>query len=91
MTLNGLKIFLNSMKISYKGIFMKMMKDVFLKYMLNILKNYMKFTMIYNSYQKKRKLKKVEKLINNLHYKTDCYSRTSIKLWISLEKNSMFH
>ena len=51
----------------------------------------MKFTMIYNFYQKKRKLKKVEKLINNLHYKTDCYSRTSIKLWISLEKNSMFH
>ena len=70
---------------------MKMMKDVFLKYMLNILKNYMKFTMVYNFDQKKRKLKKVEKLIGNLHYKTDCYSCTSIKLWISLEKNSMFH
>ena len=41
----------------------KVMKDIFLKMMLNILKNYMHFSMIYHFYQKEFKIGKVEKLI----------------------------
>ena len=41
----------------------KVMKDIFLKLMLNILKNYMNCTMIYHFYLKK----KVEKLVATLN------------------------
>ena len=37
------------------------MKDIFLKLIFNVLKNYMTFTMIYHFYLKEWKLKKVEK------------------------------
>ena len=47
------------------------MKGIFLKLMFNILKMYMIFIMIYNFYQKKLKIRKVEKLVANLHDKTE--------------------
>ena len=47
------------------------MKNIFLKFMFNILKNYMKFTMIYNFYLKQWKLKKIERLFGNLHDETE--------------------
>ena len=40
------------MKISQKTIMKKVMKDIFLKFMFNILKNYMNFITIYHFYQK---------------------------------------
>ena len=40
------------------------MKNIFSKLMFNILKNYMTLTMIYHFY-------KVEKLVTNLHDKTE--------------------
>ena len=47
---------------------MKMvMRDVFLKLMLNVLKNYMNFTMIYHFLPERMKTEKVEKLVANLH------------------------
>ena len=49
----------------------KVMKGIFLKLMFNILKMYMIFIMIYNFYQKKLKIRKVEKLVANLHDKTE--------------------
>ena len=45
------------------------MKDIFLKLMFNILKNYMTFTMIYLFNRKKE----VEKLVANLHDKTEYF------------------
>ena len=44
------------------------MNDIFLKLIVNILKNYMNFIMIYHVYQKEWKLKK---FIANLHDKTE--------------------
>ena len=44
--------------------------DIFSKLMLNILKNYMTFIMIYHVYQNKWRLKKT-KLVANLHDKTE--------------------
>ena len=46
------------------------MKDISSKLMFNILKNYMKFIIIYHFYQKKKN-EKVEKLVTNLHDKTE--------------------
>ena len=66
MTLNGLKIFLNLMKISEKAIMMKVMKDIFLKLMFNIPKVYITFTLIHTFCLKKIKIEKVEKLVANL-------------------------
>ena len=66
MTLNGLKIFLNLMKISEKAIMMKVMKDIFLKLMFNIPKVYITFTLIRTFCLKKIKIEKVEKLVANL-------------------------
>ena len=51
--LNGLKIFLNLMKISEKAIMMKVMKDIFLKLMFNIPKVYITLTLIYTFCLKK--------------------------------------
>ena len=47
------------------------MKDIFSKLMFSILKHYMNFIMIYYFYLKKRKIEKVEKLVANLHDKTE--------------------
>ena len=48
------------------------MKDIFLKLMFNVLKNYMNFIMIYHFCLKKMKIFwKVEKLLTDLHYKTE--------------------
>ena len=47
------------------------MKDTFLKSMLNILKNYKVFTMIYPIYLKEYEIEKVEKLVANLHDKKE--------------------
>ena len=47
------------------------MKDIFLKSMLNILKNYKVFTMIYPIYLKEYEIEKVEKLVANLHDKKE--------------------
>ena len=46
------------------------MKNTFLKFMYNIMKNYMNFILIYHFYQKD-KIEKVEKLKANLHDKTE--------------------
>ena len=46
-----------------------MMKDVFLKLMFNTQKNYMSLIITYHFYQKKRKLKKIEKLVTNIYDK----------------------
>ena len=46
------------------------MKNTFLKFMYNILKNYMNFILIYHFYQKD-KIEKVGKLKANLHDKTE--------------------
>ena len=46
------------------------MKDIFLKLMFNILKNYMKFTMIYHL-PERMKTEKVKKLVASLHDKTE--------------------
>ena len=58
------------MKISCKTIMKKVMKDIFLKLMFSILKNYMNFIMIYHLCQR-MKIEKVEKLVTNLHDKTE--------------------
>ena len=50
-----------------KIITMKVMKDIFLQLMFNILKNYINFIIIYHFYQKELKLKKIKKLVTNLH------------------------
>ena len=39
------------------------MKDIFLKFMFNILKNHINFTMIYHFYQKDWKLKKTKSFL----------------------------
>ena len=49
---SGLKIFLNLMKVLYKFIMEKVIKDIFLKLMFNILKHYIILTMIYPFCQK---------------------------------------
>ena len=46
-----------------------MIKDILLKLMFNILKNYMTFTMIYQVFPERMKI--VEKLVANLHDKTE--------------------
>ena len=48
----GLKKHVNSMKILQKAIMKKVMKDIFLKMMFNILKSYKSSIMIYHFYQK---------------------------------------
>ena len=53
---------LNLMKILKKTIMKKVIKDIFLKLMFNILKNYMKFIMIDHFYQKERNFKKSKSL-----------------------------
>ena len=47
----------------------KVIKDILLKLMFNILKNYMTFTMIYQVFPERMKI--VEKLVANLHDKTE--------------------
>ena len=47
------------------------MKDIFLKLIFNILKIYINLIMIYNFYQKIMKNGKFEKLVSNLHDKTE--------------------
>ena len=63
-----------------KTIIKKMMKDILLKLMFNILKNYMNFIMIYHFHQKKRKIKK---LVTNLHDETENVIHISIKQSLS--------
>ena len=50
---------------------MKLMNDIFLKVLLNILKSYVTFTMIYLFYLKKMKIEKVEKLVAKLYDKDE--------------------
>ena len=47
----------------------KVIKDILLKLMFSILKNYMTFTMIYQVFPERMKI--VEKLVANLHDKTE--------------------
>ena len=49
----------------------KGMKGIFLKLMFNILKNYMNFIMIYHFCHRRMTIEKVEKLVDNLHDKTE--------------------
>ena len=50
--LSGLKIYPNLKKISSKAVMEKVMNDIFLKLMFNILKDYLIFIMIYPFYLK---------------------------------------
>ena len=50
--LSGLKIYPNLKKISSKAVMKKVMNDIFLKLMFNILKDYLIFIMIYPFYLK---------------------------------------
>ena len=59
-------------EISPKTIMKKVKKDTFLKLMFNIVKNYMNFIMIYHFLQERIKNEKIEKLVANLHDKTEC-------------------
>ena len=63
------------------------MKDIFLKLIFNILKIYINLIMIYNFYQKIMKNGKFEKLVSNLHDKTEyvIYIRNLKKLWKFIE------
>ena len=69
-----------------KTIMKKVMKDIFLKLMFKILKNYVNFVMIYYFYLKE----KVEKLVANLHDKTEyvIHARNLKQAlsWINFEK-----
>ena len=47
------------------------MKDIFLKLMFNILRIYMNFTLNLTFLSERMKIKKVEKLVANLHDKTE--------------------
>ena len=50
----------------------KVMKDILLKLVFNNQENYLNFTMIL---PERMKLKKVEKLVTNLHDKNECVIR----------------
>ena len=50
----------------------KVMKDIFWKLMFSILKNYMDFIKIYHFLPERIEIERVEKLIANLHDKTEC-------------------
>ena len=50
----------------------KGMKDIFWKLMFSILKNYMDFIKIYHFLPERIEIERVEKLIANLHDKTEC-------------------
>ena len=45
------------------------MKDIFLKFMFSIQKNYVNFIMTCHFYQKEKKIRKVEKFVSNLYDK----------------------
>ena len=77
------------------------MKNIFLNFMLNILKKYMTFIIIYSFFLKKMKSEKIEKIVGWLqvfqlfqfkifHDKKICYTHKkfeiSIRLWFSTEK-----
>ena len=47
------------------------MKDIFLKLIFNILKTSMNFIMIYHFFRERTKIEKVEKLVANLHDKSE--------------------
>ena len=47
------------------------MKDILLKLIFNILKNYTNFIMIYHFYQERMKNKKIKKFIADLHDETE--------------------
>ena len=49
----------------------KVINDNFPKMMSNILKTYMNVIMIYHFYQERMKIEKVDKLVSNLHDKTE--------------------
>ena len=61
----GLVLSKNFIKIIMK----KVTKHIFLKFMLNILKNYITFTIIYHFYLQELNLKNVERLVANLYVK----------------------
>ena len=49
----------------------KVMKDILLKLIFNILKNYMNFMMIFSFSPDRKKIEKVEKLVANFDDKTE--------------------
>ena len=54
-----------------KAIIKKVMKDIFLKLIFNILKTYMNFIMIYHFLLERMKIETVEKLVATLHDKRE--------------------
>ena len=63
--------------------------------MLSVLKNYIKFTMIYHFYWKKKKIVKAVKLVAKLLDRKCCRTqnnfKASAKLWISIRKSTYSH
>ena len=70
----------------------KVIKDILVKLIFNILKINMTFTMIYTFYLKESKVKKSESLQLTYMIKINMYThkkyKTNIKSWISFEKSS---
>ena len=81
----------NAINRNAKTIMKKVMRDIFLKLILNNHKKCMNFIVTYHFYLKERNLK-VEKLATNLHDKNECYThkqfKTGSKSWLSFEKSS---
>ena len=70
LPVDGFKLVENTSKFnksSQKTTMKMVMRDVFMKLMLNVLKNYMTLTMIYHFLPERMKTEKVEKLLTNLH------------------------
>ena len=68
----------------------KLMEDIFSKLIFSILKYYMKFIITYHFYQKVWKLKKIKKLLTNLHDKTEYVihirnSKQALNRWLILK------
>ena len=82
----------NLIKISYKNTMKKVMKDISLKLIFNILKKIPKLHNDLLFLTERMWIKKVEKFVANLHDKTKCYTHkkfeTSIKTLINFDKGS---
>ena len=71
INLNESKILLNLIEISQKTIMKKEMKDILLKMIFSILKNYSNVIIIYHFLPERIKIEKVDMLVTNSDDKTE--------------------
>ena len=71
INLNESKILLNLIEISQKTIMKKEMKDILLKMIFSILKNYNNVIIIYHFLPERIKIEKVDMLVTNSDDKTE--------------------